>query len=143
MPYVIIFAAFAWLPRAVSLALWLLLPVLAALFISGGNPLVLLFAPVFGHFAGGQSAVFGMLGLWGYRKHTKCEDIAGGAWLGLTMLKPQLGFVPLAFAAMGWWESLSDREAHSASGRGHSLLPRPLNLPARLYHHAETGPHAG
>ena len=105
MPYVIIFAAFAWLPRAVSLALWLLLPVLAALFISGGNPLVLLFAPVFGHFAGGQSAVFGMLGLWGYRKHTKCEDIAGGAWLGLTMLKPQLGFVPLAFAAMGWWKA--------------------------------------
>lgn len=51
MPYVMIFAAFAALPRAVSLVLWLLGPVVAALFISGGNPLVLLYAPVFGHFA--------------------------------------------------------------------------------------------
>ncbi|MDX9864271.1 MAG: hypothetical protein RBT34_05630 [Anaerolineaceae bacterium] len=106
MPYVIIFAAFAWLPRAVSLALWLLGPVLAALFISGGNPLVLLFAPVFGHFAGGQSAVFGMLGLWGYRKHTQSDNAAGGVWLGLTMLKPQLGIIPLVFAAVQWWKVL-------------------------------------
>ena len=106
MPFVIIFAAFAWLPRALSLALWLLMPVLAALYISGSNPLVLLFAPVFGHFAGGQSAVFAMLGLWGYRKHTQSDSAAGGVWLGLTMLKPQLGIVPLAFAAVGWWKAL-------------------------------------
>ena len=106
MPYVIVFAAFAGLPRAVSLALWLLGPVLAALFISGGNPLVLLFAPVFGHFAGGQSSVFGMLGLWGYRKHLETASTAGGVWLGLTMLKPQLGIVPLVFAAIRWWKSI-------------------------------------
>lgn len=106
MPYVIIFAAFAALPRAVSLVVWLLGPVIAALFISGGNPLVLLFAPVFGHFAGGQSAVFGMLGLWGYRKHQAADNLAGGIWLGLTMLKPQLGLVPLAFAAAQWLKSI-------------------------------------
>lgn len=106
MPYVLIFAVFAWLPRAVSLVVWLLGPVIAALFISGGNPLVLLFAPVFGHFAGGQSAVFGMLGLWGYRKHQEADHVGGGIWLGLTMLKPQLGLVPLVFAAIQWWRAL-------------------------------------
>jgi hypothetical protein len=106
MPYVMVFAAIAWLPRSVGIVFWLLGPVLAALFISGGNPLVLLFAPVFGHFAGGQSSVFGMLGLWGYRKHQEADHVEGGVWLGLTMLKPQLGIVPLVFAAAQWWKAL-------------------------------------
>src|SRR5689334_22207804 len=69
MPVVMIFALFSLLPRPVSIAVWLLTPVISALLITGGNPLVLIFAPVFGHFVGGQASVFGMVGLWGYRKH--------------------------------------------------------------------------
>ena len=102
MPYVMIFAFFSWLPRALSMALWLVIPVIAALIISRWNPLVLLFAPLFGHFVGGQSAVFGMVGLWGYRKHIHPDDLIGGIFLGLTMIKPQLGILPLLYAFSVW-----------------------------------------
>jgi hypothetical protein len=30
----------------------------------------------------------------------------GGIWLALTLLKPQLGLVPLAYAAVQWWQTL-------------------------------------
>ena len=73
MPYVMIFALFRWLPRPWSMAIWHLGPVLAALVISGWSPWVLAFAPVFGHMAGGQTAVFAMLGLWGYRRNLACS----------------------------------------------------------------------
>jgi hypothetical protein len=102
MPFVMLFASFSWLPRPISMAVWLLAPVILALLITGGNPFVLLFAPTFGHFVGGQTAVFGMLGLWGYRKNLPPSSIVGGIFLGLTLLKPQLGIVPLAFA-MAYW----------------------------------------
>jgi hypothetical protein len=102
MPFVMLFGAFAWLPRPLSMALWLLLPVLAALAISGWQPWVLLYAPVFGHFLGGQTAVFGMLGLWGYRRRSDPENPWGGFWLGVACLKPQLGLVMLAYAAWQW-----------------------------------------
>jgi hypothetical protein len=114
MPYVMLFALFSWLPRPLSMVLWLLGPVVAALAITRGNPLVLLFAPLFGHFAGGQSAVFGMLGLWGYRKFNQTDRTAGGVFLALTLLKPQLGIIPLAFAAWQWWQVL----------RGQRRIPR-------------------
>lgn len=104
MPYVMIFALFSLLPRPVSMAVWLLSPVLTALLITGGNPLVLLFAPLFGHCAGGQSAIFGMLGLWGYRKDQDTDNWAGGVFLGLTTLKPQLGIIPVAYACAQWWK---------------------------------------
>ena len=132
MPYVMIFAAIAWLPRQLGIALWLLGPVLAALFISGGNPLVLLFAPVFGHFAGGQSSVFGMLGLWGYRKHTQSDHAAGGVWLGLTMLKPQLGIIPLAFAAVQWWKSLRTEKRIPRQAWAFALTAALIYLPGFL-----------
>jgi len=106
MPFVMLFALFSWLPRPLSMALWLLGPVLAALAITRGNPLVLLFAPLFGHFAGGQSAVFGMLGLWGYRKFEQTDRAAGGIFLALMLLKPQLGVIPLAYAAWQWWKAV-------------------------------------
>lgn len=106
MPFVMLFALFSWLPRPLSMALWLLGPVLATLAITRGNPLVLLFAPLFGHFAGGQSAVFGMLGLWGYRKFGQTDRAAGGIFLALMLLKPQLGVIPLAFAGWQWWIAL-------------------------------------
>jgi hypothetical protein len=106
MPFVMIFALFSLLPRPVSMAVWLLAPVILALIITGGNPLTLLFAPVFGHFVGGQTAVFGMLGLWGYRKHIESSKTVGGFFLALTLLKPQLGVIPLAFAVVKWWEQI-------------------------------------
>jgi hypothetical protein len=62
----------------------------------------LLFAPTFGHFVGGQTAVFGMLGLWGYRKYISTSSLTGGIFLGLALLKPQLGIIPLAFALTQW-----------------------------------------
>lgn len=105
MPYVMIFALLSLLPRPVSMAVWLLAPVFSALLITRGNPLILLFAPLFGHCAGGQSAIFGMLGLWGYRKHQDTADRAGGAFLGLTTLKPQLGIIPVAYACVQWWKA--------------------------------------
>jgi hypothetical protein len=106
MPFVIIFGLFSALPRPLSMALWLLLPLACALLVSGWRPSTLLFAPVFGHFVGGQTAVFGMLGLWGYRRNTDPDKISGGIWLALTLVKPQLGLLPLAYAAVQWWRAL-------------------------------------
>jgi hypothetical protein len=104
MPFVMIFSLFSWLPRPISLAIWLFAPVIFALLVTNGNPLVLMFAPLFGHFVGGQTAVFGMLGLWGYRKNMDTANLKGGFFLGLTLLKPQLGIIPLAFAMTQWWK---------------------------------------
>lgn len=102
LPFVMIFAFFSWLPRPISMALWCLGPVLVAFAVSRGRPYPLLFAPVFGHFVGGQTAVFGLLGLWGYSQNRETENAWGGVWLSLTLLKPQLGLIPLAFAAWQW-----------------------------------------
>lgn len=106
LPYVMVFGAFAALPRPVSMALWLLLPVAAALLITGWRPWALLYAPLFGHFLGGQTAMFGMLGLWGYRRNQGVQQAAGGVWLALLLLKPQLGVIPLGWAAWQWWKSV-------------------------------------
>jgi hypothetical protein len=101
-----VFGLFAALPHGLSLALWLLIPLAAALAVSGGDPLVLLFAPLFGHFAGGQTAVFAMLGLWGYRKFSDPRRGWGGVFLALLLLKPQLAVIPMLFAAADWWKEL-------------------------------------
>ena len=66
--------------------------------------------PVFGHFVGGQAAIFGMLGLWGYRRNVETSNPVGGIFLGLAMLKPQLGIIPLAFALTQWWKELRVRK---------------------------------
>lgn len=108
MPFVMLFALFDWLPRPVSISLWLLAPMLSALWISGGNPLVLLFAPLFGHVVGGQTAVFGMVGLWGYRRNIEPGSMVGGFFLGLLMIKPQLGIIPLAYAFVQWGKYAHD-----------------------------------
>lgn len=104
MPFVMVFSLFSWLPRPISMALWLLAPVITALLITNGNPFVLLYAPIFGHFVGGQTAFFGMLGLWGYRKNVDSNNPVGGVFLVMTLLKPQLGIIPLAFASAQWWK---------------------------------------
>lgn len=102
LPFVLIFAAFSAMPRAISLALWLAAPVIAILIIARGKPYALLFAPSFAHFIGGQSAVFGLLGFWGYRRQPDPDRISGGVWLGLTLLKPQMGLVACAWAVVQW-----------------------------------------
>ncbi|MBN1372012.1 MAG: DUF2029 domain-containing protein [Anaerolineaceae bacterium] len=105
LPYVMVFAFFSWLPRPLSMALWLLLPVVAGLWISGWKPWVLLFGPLFAHFVGGQSALFALLGFQGFKKNLSEDHWRGGAWLALTLLKPQLGLVPVLFATYLWWKS--------------------------------------
>lgn len=106
MPFVFIFSFFSWLPRSLSMALWMLLPVIAALIISGWSPYILLFAPTFGHFLGGQTSVFSMLGLWGYRRNISPQSITGGIWLAVMTMKPQLAIIPIIFASIQWWKSL-------------------------------------
>ncbi len=102
LPYIAVFAVFSGLPRSISMILWLGLPVLVAVLAVGFHPYVLLFAPLFSHFVGGQSSVFGLLGYWGYRRNLDLNGWAGGVFLALTALKPQLGIVPIGFAAIQW-----------------------------------------
>lgn len=102
LPYVMIFSFVQSLPRAMAMALWLGLPVLLALLVSGFRPYVLLFAPTISHFFGGQTSIFGLLGFWGYRKNMDESNKIGGVWLALTLLKPQLGLVPVAYASWRW-----------------------------------------
>lgn len=108
LPFVMIFAFFRWLPYPLSIAIWLLVPVILALWSTHWNPLVLLYAPLFAHFVGGQASVFGMIGLWGYRKNV--DKAIGGVFLGLMLLKPQLGIFPLAFAMTRWWQQFQDEK---------------------------------
>jgi len=100
MPYVGIFAIFSLLPFSISFLLWVFIPVFCALAITGWSPLILLFAPLFGHFLGGQTAVFGMMGLWGYRKFSTSKW--AGIWLSLLLLKPQLAIAPLGWVTYKW-----------------------------------------
>lgn len=100
MPYVGIFSLFSRLPFITSYFVWVFLPVFIALLISNFSPLILIFAPLFSHFAGGQTAIFGMLGLWGYRKNQ--HSLWGGIWLSILLLKPQLAIAPLAWAGWSW-----------------------------------------
>ena len=110
LPYVMVFALYSLLPRTISIILWFLAPVLLALIITNWDPLILLFAPVFGHFVGGQSAIFGLLGIWGYRRFQDPDNALGGVFLAITLLKPQLGIVPVGYAIYLWVkEFLRDR----------------------------------
>ncbi len=69
MPYVMIFGLFSALPRPLSMLIWHSAPILLALYITRGKPWPLLFAPLFAHTVGGQTAVFGLLGLYIYRQN--------------------------------------------------------------------------
>jgi hypothetical protein len=104
IPYTFIFAILSLLPRQISFFLWLLIPVLIILMITDWEPRSLLFAPTFSHFLGGQSSVFSLIGFWGYRKNQNPENIPGGLWLALLTLKPQLGIIPVLWAAYSWWQ---------------------------------------
>lgn len=105
LPYVMIFGVFAALPPAVSIILWHFPLIILVLLIVKGNPLGLVFGPVFAHFTGGQTSVPGLLGFWQYyRSHLHIDDWRGGAWLSLTMIKPQLAIAPVMWAAYQWWQ---------------------------------------
>jgi hypothetical protein len=105
MPMVLIFAVFAWLPPVPAFILWHLTPVLFALWLANGSPWVLLFAPLFAHTLSGQSAFFGLVGLWiYYRYRTKP---LGGLGLALMLLKPQLGIVSFLWVVRHWkWKQI-------------------------------------
>jgi hypothetical protein len=103
IPYVIIFAFFSLLPRGVSMLIWHAGPVLIALAITNWSPWILLFGPLYGNMVGGQSAIFAMLGLWGYRKHINTDDWRAGFWLGILLLKPHLGIFPILWACLHWF----------------------------------------
>ncbi|MCW5874275.1 MAG: hypothetical protein KIS88_06475 [Anaerolineales bacterium] len=100
LPTVVVFAILAWLPEWLGLALWFVLPVLLALWMLEWDPLVLLYAPLLSHFLGGQASVFGLIGLWAVLYHR--DSWKGGSLLALSLLKPQLALIPLAYAAVGW-----------------------------------------
>src|SRR5579859_7455171 len=103
IPFVIIFAFLSMLPRALSMLIWHAGPVLIALAIMDWDPLVLLFGPLYGNMVGGQSAVFAMLGLWGYRKRINDDDWRAGFWLGILLLKPHLGIFLILWACLQWF----------------------------------------
>lgn len=132
LPYVAIFALFRAMPKPLSLILWLGFPVSIALAASGFLPCVLLFAPVFSHFAGGQASIVGLLGFWGYRKNLVLDDFRGGAFLAITMLKPQLGLVPLGYAIYRWCQHyLKEREVPRQL-YGFALVSLGMYLPTLL-----------
>lgn len=102
LPYVAIFSIFALLPRPLSVAFWLLAPVVLALVVTRYRPYALAFAPTIAHTFWGQSSGFGLLGLWGYRLNLDIQRASGGVFLALTCLKPQLALVPVGYALYTW-----------------------------------------
>ena len=133
MPYVLVFAFFSWLPRWLSMLLWMLLPVLAALFISGWDPFILLFAPLFGHFVGGQSVVFSLLGLWGYRNSQhEHQKMRGGIWLAVMAMKPQLAIFPISWACIQWIKYFLEEKKISRQFWGFVLTMLLIHLPCFL-----------
>ena len=104
MPYVGVFSVFSQLPFSISFLIWVFVPVIFALIISDWSPLIFLFAPLFGHFVGGQTAFFAMIGLWGFRKNQ--NSIWSGIWLALLLLKPQLAIAPLLWVGWLWLQKI-------------------------------------
>jgi len=106
VPFVYLFTLLYWLPRPVSLVIWLLTPVVAAWLIVGKKPWVLFFGPLFANFLGGQSALFAMLGLWSYLLNRDVKRWSGGIGLGIIALKPHLAVFPVLYAARDWLVSI-------------------------------------
>jgi hypothetical protein len=104
MPYVGVFSIFSQLPFSISFLIWVFVPVLFALIISDWSPLILLFAPLFGHFAGGQTAFFALAGFWGYRKNQNAAW--SGVWLALLLIKPQLAIATLLWVSWKWLQQI-------------------------------------
>jgi hypothetical protein len=101
-PFVYLFTLLYLLPRSVSLIIWLLTPILTAWMIVGKKPWVLFYGPLFANFLGGQSALFAMLGMWGFMRSSDINKWSGGIWLGIIAFKPHLAVFPAVYAAREW-----------------------------------------
>lgn len=139
LPYVGVFSFFAALPRPVSIALWFGLPLVVVLVASGFHPYALAFAPTLSHFLGGQSAVFGLLGFWGYRNHLALSNWKGGVFLALSTLKPQLAVVPLAYAVYHWGRAFRTRREISTQLQAFAVTFIVIYLPAFIVDPAWVG----
>ncbi|MCC6894050.1 MAG: hypothetical protein IT321_14600 [Anaerolineae bacterium] len=104
MPYVMIFGLFSALPRPISMFIWHSAAIILALYITRGKPWPLLFAPLLAHTIGGQTAFFGLLGLYIYRQNR--ERWQGGIGLAILLFKPQLAIFPLIWAGLNWLDEL-------------------------------------
>jgi hypothetical protein len=104
LPTVMVFAALAALPFSLAAILWHAVPVWIALDVTRWRVWVLLFAPLFANLTGGQSAVFGLLGLYLYRRYQ--DDWRGGLGLAALTFKPQLAIVPLLWAGWQWAQAV-------------------------------------
>lgn len=109
LPYVAIFGLLSQIPRPLSMSIWLLGPVIVALFVTRFKPYALLFAPLFSHFTGGQSSIFGLLGFFGFRENLCPSNYLGGIFLSLTLLKPQLGIIPIGYAIYHWIRYIKEK----------------------------------
>lgn len=137
LPYVMIFAFFAALPRWLSIIGWHLPLVIVVLLILGWRSTGFLFAPTLGHFMGGQSSLPGLLGFWKYRESSEqVEDWRGGAWLAVTTFKPQIGLAPILWAVWTWWQvwrrekTLTPQMWGFLGGTGLIYLPAFLIIPS-------------
>jgi hypothetical protein len=108
MPYVMVFGIFSALPRTMSVFIWHFAPVIVALIISRGRPWPLLFAPLFAHTIGGQTAFFALLGVYVYRENM--DHWRGGIGLALLLFKPQLALIPLAWAGFQWLKHMTQKK---------------------------------
>jgi hypothetical protein len=127
LPFVMLFGFLSSLARPLSMAIWFGAPLLAILAASGWQPWALLFAPVFGHFVGGQTDLFAVLGLWGFRRDVRR---LGGVWLAFTLLKPQLALVPVGYALVTWIATFRARKTLPPAAAQFLLATAILYLPA-------------
>lgn len=104
LPYVLVFAALAALPSSIAMIVWHAVPLIAALWAARWHLWPLAFAPVFAHFVGAQTAVVGLLAVYGYARWR--DNWRGGAMLAIAMLKPQLALLPLAWAGAHWLKAV-------------------------------------
>jgi len=100
LPYVTIFAVFSAMPATISLVLWHTLPLLVVIWAARWQLWPLLFAPVFAHFAGGQSSVVGLIVIAGILRYP--NNWRGGVCLAIALLKPQLAVLPLLWYMPHW-----------------------------------------
>lgn len=127
MPYVLVFALFAALPLTLSIALWHAIPVFTALAAAQWRLWPLAFAPLFAHMLGGQTAVVGLLAVYGYL-HWR-DDWRGGAALALATLKPQLALLPLLWVGVSWLHTTYQRRRIPPQALAFTAVTALLYLP--------------
>jgi hypothetical protein len=101
---VLVFTFFASLPLSLSIALWHGIPLLIGLYAARFRAWVLMFAPLFAHVVGGQSSVFGLVGLYGYRRYA--DQWYAGIFRAVMTFRPQLALAPLIWAEWQWQRTI-------------------------------------